>query len=102
MVRLNLPRQRTFEGPAVIWKRLLAFIIDILIIDLILFWPFEGIVRKVMPIDYGSIKSVQEFIAASSQASEALTTVTVFMGILMVLYFVLMEHKLVQTLGKML
>lgn len=102
MVRLNLPRQRTFEGPAAIWKRVVAFLIDLLVIDFALFWPFEGIVRKAMPMDYSSIKSIQEFFSASSQAAESLTALTVLMGIIMVLYFVLMEYKLGQTIGKML
>lgn len=102
--RLKLPRQRTFQGPAAVWKRILAFVIDIMFIDLVLFWPFESMLGDAIPESYkgiNGIKSMQEFFSASPELTRTLTIVTVMMGMLAILYFALMEYKIGQTVGKM-
>lgn len=105
ITRLNLPRQRTFQGPASIWKRVIAFLIDILFIDLVLLWPFESLFKRFMPEGYtgiNSIRSMQEFFLTSPELTRLVTVATVAMGMLIVLYFTLMEYRLGQTIGKML
>lgn len=105
MVRLNLPKERKFQAAAVAWKRIVAFLIDIFIIDLVLLWPFQGIIEKIMPFDaadVGSIKSMEQFFMASPNAADALGMMTIAIGLLVVLYFALMEYKTGQTIGKML
>ena len=101
MARLNLPRQRIIQGPAVVWKRIVAFIIDLFIIDLVLFWPFERIFSRVIPEGSRGIASLQEFFSASPELANALTITSVVMGIIAVLYFALLEYNLGQTPGKM-
>ncbi|PIN87173.1 hypothetical protein COV19_01115 [Candidatus Woesearchaeota archaeon CG10_big_fil_rev_8_21_14_0_10_44_13] len=105
MARLNLPKQRIFQGPASIWKRMLAFAIDILLIDMVLFWPFENLFERIMPLDYKSLSDIRSLAGVFSSSPEMMGTVTLItisMGALAVLYFALMEYKLGQTIGKML
>jgi len=99
-LKLNLPKQRIFKGPAAVWKRIVAFIIDLFIIDLALFWPFERIVNKAIP-EGQSLRSLQGFFSASPELTKLLTIITLMMGIVAILYFVVMEYKLGQTIGKM-
>lgn len=102
MARLNLPRQRIIQGPAVVWKRIVAFMIDLFIIDFILFWPFERIFSRVIPESSRGISSLQQFFSASPGLASALTMTSVVMGIIVVLYFALLEYYVGQTPGKML
>ena len=46
---LNLPNERKFKGPAIIWKRFIAFIIDLLIIDFAFAYPFRRVITRIMP-----------------------------------------------------
>ncbi|MFO8016195.1 MAG: RDD family protein [Candidatus Woesearchaeota archaeon] len=100
MADLNIPGQRTFEGPATAWKRVLAFMIDFIIIDLVLFWPFESIIRDLLPVGSG-ISAVESMVSSSPEMMAGLTIISVLLGIIAILYFTAMEYVLGQTPGKM-
>ena len=51
---LNLPEKRVFLGPANLWKRVLAFILDLFILDFFVLGFFRGVTSKVV----GSATSV--------------------------------------------
>lgn len=98
---LNLPKERTFIGPASVWKRLLAFVADLLIINLIIFFPFKRILQRAVP-EFGSYSEAYSFLSSNQSYTTTLTMVSLVMSLFAVLYFVLLEKKLGQTPGKML
>jgi uncharacterized RDD family membrane protein YckC len=95
---LNLPEEKKFLGPASIFKRLFAFIIDIMLINILIASPFMKILRKILPsenvVDYSWLMSNKE-------VAGTLYTVMFFISMLALLYFTLMDYKLGQTVGKM-
>ena len=97
---LNLPKERTFTGPALAWKRILAFLADLLIVNLVLFFPFKKIIQESMP-ELGSYSEVYNFLMSNQNYVAILTMVSFVMAIFALLYFVIMEYKIGQTPGKM-
>jgi len=98
---LKLPKERSFTGPALVWKRLLAFVADLLIINLAIFFPFKRILQDSMP-EFDSYSEAYNFLASNQSYTTTLTIVSLVMSLFAVLYFVWMEYKLGQTPGKML
>jgi uncharacterized RDD family membrane protein YckC len=99
MPKLNLPKQPTFQGPAAIWKRIIAFAIDLIILDFVIGYPLQGAILGVLP-QAGFMQSYQ-YVNANPQAAQALNLVMVVFGLLALLYFAILEYKLGQTVGKM-
>ena len=48
MKKINLPKDE-FISPALIWKRIVAFLIDMLIIVLVVFIPFRKFIGGMIP-----------------------------------------------------
>ena len=101
MKKLDLPKERTFVGPALAWKRIIAFLIDMMIINLIVLFPFRGLFEDVLPKDY-SFSEAYRLLSSSTDYASLLTSVSFMMSILIIIYFYLMERKMSQTIGKML
>lgn len=99
MKRLNLPKERIFMGPAQIWKRFVAFFIDIFILLYIVFFPFWRLVENSVPTNM-SFSKTREYIISNSEHLIHLKIVLISMLILMGVYFFLMEKKMGQTIGK--
>jgi len=74
---------------ALFWKRTLAFLVDLVVIDFILS-PFESLVQNISPA------SILTF-----EASSKLIWLIIIMSFVALLYFVMFEYKLQQTIGKM-
>ena len=85
-----------------IWRRGLAFIIDILIIQFIVNLNFN----KLLAADLSNDKSLIELFNYSlenySSLEPKLLTISIITAILALIYFILFEWKLKQTIGKML
>ena len=96
---LNLPKERRFVGPASIWKRAIAFIIDLLIIEFIIALPFRGIFTRMIPA--GSLKETYSYLQSHPGVSTKMNMVMVVIGLLALLYFAILEIKIQQTIGKM-
>ena len=64
---LDLPGERTAIMPASLWKRAVAFIIDLLVIDLVIAFPFRNILDKIMPII--SIKDAYSYLQSHPDIS---------------------------------
>ena len=99
MKRLNLPKEKTFRGPALIWKRALAFVIDLLIINLIILFPFRKLFQKIIPSS-ASFTETYNFINQDSGFNAAVTFLTITVAFLSILYFYLLEKKLHQSVEK--
>lgn len=101
MKRLNLPADRTFIGPALIWKRIAAFFIDIAIINLIILFPFRSLFQNILPKDY-TFSGAYRLLGSSADYTGFLTSVSLVMSVLVILYFLMLERRMGQTIGKML
>jgi uncharacterized RDD family membrane protein YckC len=83
--------------PANFWKRLIAFILDLLVIYIIVVMPFGSFFQSMMqPVD------LNEAYKLAAENAESMAYLFFVVGCLALLYFVLMEWKLGQTIGKML
>lgn len=77
--------------PASLWRRFLAFIVDMFVVNLVVSLPFHGYLRKIgsLSILFGS-------------NDKGLTIISFLIVILLLFYFSFLEWKLGQTFGKML
>lgn len=101
MVRLNLPEKRVFYGPAVLWKRVLAFIIDICILDIFVLSLLEGTVRKILG-ESSDYNAVIETLQRNPEYMQALTIIFALIVMLTLAYFVLLQYAAGQTVGAIL
>ena len=99
-MKLKIPKQKTFTGPALIWKRMLAFFIDLLVINFIILFPFKRLFQRIVP---SSLSFEETFSLVNDPGlSSMIVATSVFVGILMVSYFMILEGKLGQSIGKIL
>ncbi len=98
---LNLPKQKGFIGPALIWKRMAAFVIDILIIEVVLAFPFQSVLRRIMPEEL-SYSKAYEFLSSNPESVALLSTIMIALSIIAILYFSISEYRLGQSIGKIL
>ncbi len=82
---------KKFEMPAPLWKRGLAYIIDMIIVNVFIISPFNPIFKGVR---FTNIKDIY------SISNPNLFLALVIISILTILYFTILEYKLRQTLGK--
>ena len=83
--KLNLPKEATFTGPAVLWKRALAFLIDIIILDFVVGFPLRRVFVKVAPV--GDFSLQYSYFASNPKAIALLSLIMVVYGLLALLYF---------------
>ncbi|HLC98526.1 MAG TPA: RDD family protein [Candidatus Nanoarchaeia archaeon] len=99
MVRIKLPKPRLFSVPASPMKRAFAFLIDLLILDLIVFFPFRTVISKIAPdVSFSSLNSLM----SNPELTSFFVAIAFAMGILSILYFAMLEYRIQQTIGKML
>ena len=100
MKRLNLPSERTFIGPALIWKRIAAFFIDLLMLNIVVLLPVRKILQSIIPENYSFSEAYK--LLSSTTSTGYITSVSIVMSIFAILYFYLLEKNMKQTIGKML
>jgi len=96
---LNLPKERVFTGPALIYKRIGAFFMDLLVIEFILALPFQSIIKKSLPSNV-SYKEAYNFFLNNPSFTTLFTLMMILLSILGILYFAILEYKFGQTIGK--
>lgn len=99
MARLNLPKEKTFTGPALVWKRIAAFFIDFFIITLVLSFPFRKLLQNAFPKDY-SFSEMYNALSSSSGYSNYFISFYIAASIFTFIYFYMLEKKMSQTIGK--
>ncbi|MBI2136352.1 RDD family protein [Candidatus Woesearchaeota archaeon] len=92
---------KTFLLPASIWKRAGAFIIDIALLDLIVFSPFKANFASLIA-GADSYQKAFQMLTASQENLSSLMMASFFIAILTISYFTILEWKLGQTVGKIL
>ena len=99
MKRLTLPKERVFIGPALLWRRIAAFFIDMVIINLVILFPFRSLFRNIIPKDYSFLEAYK-LLSSSTNYSGFISSVSFVMSILIILYFLMLEKRMRQTIGK--
>ena len=92
---------KTFFANASVLKRIAAFVIDILIINLIVLFPFIRIMEKMLP-EINSFSDLMEFLSVNAELSKSITILLFIFTLFHIFYFVIFEKKLSQSIGKML
>ena len=92
---------KRYYAKASVLKRLLAFIADMLIINLTILWPFRSTIESMLP-KYDSFSKTLEYISKNQGSSGKVIIIMLCISLLTILYFYLLEKKLGQTAGKML
>lgn len=99
MKNLNLPESGAFLGPALIWKRIAAFFIDMLIINLVVLFPFRSLFHGIVPKGY-SFSEAYSFLSSSTNYTGFINSVSFVISVLIMLYFFMLERKMGQSIGK--
>ena len=84
--------------PAPLWKRFLAYIVDISIIGIFVETSFIGLSKKA----FGSLSEKTFLSAAILEITMPIVLMTLVIAVLSLLYWSILEYKLGQSLGKML
>lgn len=92
------PQSAVVHGsiPALLWKRIAAFFLDLLMLEFLVFSPFHGIFA--WGADW---QTIQAALAGQLEISAAMALGIFVMGLIAVLYFALCESFVGQTLGKL-
>jgi len=93
-------RGKEFLAPASLLKRMSAFIIDLLLLDLIILFPFNSIFDKI--IKGNTIKEQVMFIQNNPLLMGKVSFIFLITGIIATIYFSYFEYKIKQTPGKLL
>jgi len=96
-MKLNLPKAASFSGPAAIWKRAVAFIVDLVILDIVFGFVLKSKIVTVPPTEFMNVISFYE---NNPQILYTNTLVMLVYGILILAYFSILEYKIGQTIGK--
>jgi hypothetical protein len=100
MKGLNLPKQHIYFGPASILRRLLAFILDLLVIDMIIAEPFKKLLSSWIP-EMTGFSQFQTLVQSSESFIAQISSTILVISILALLYFSVMQSILSQTVGMM-
>jgi len=94
---LNLPEKKLVIAPASFWKRMLAFGIDLLVIDFFILSLFSPVAEAL--VDTADFASVYNFIQSGAAQSEALAFAFLLVALMAWAYFALMNYASGQTMG---
>tara|TARA_Y100000310_G_scaffold219247_1_gene220654 strand:- start:24913 stop:25413 length:501 start_codon:yes stop_codon:yes gene_type:complete len=96
---LNLPPERKFVGNALLWRRVVAFVIDLLILNFIIQLSFSGLIKRLIPQGY-DYSQVYSYLLSNTQIARSLEMLSLAAGVIVILYFTFIEKKLYQSIGK--
>jgi uncharacterized RDD family membrane protein YckC len=85
--------------PASLWRRTAAFLLDLIVLNLVVLSPFEKVMKKAIP--QTDILSMQLFLSQNPETTRFLSLLLFIMSGLVLFYFAFLEGILGKTLGKM-
>ena len=98
---IGLKRGKAFLAQPSVLKRIIAFITDLFIVNLIILFPFKRIFDSIIPAT-GSFSETLDFLSANADYTSSMAVIVILAAALTMLYFIIMEKRLGQTPGKML
>ncbi|MBI4447638.1 RDD family protein [Candidatus Woesearchaeota archaeon] len=96
---MKLMKVKMKSVPAPLWKRVMAYIIDLLLLNLVVVPPFQKILKKVVPAS-PSFKESYQFFLNNNVDMQTILLAAFGLVFFSLLYWVLLEYKLGQTVGK--
>ncbi len=87
------------KRPAPLLKRGFAYIIDVLIIDLVIVLPFNKIIKNIQGNDAGFFYNYK-FLLNNPEKTSQLLLISLVIGALSLAYWTILEFKLRQSIGK--
>jgi len=96
---LDIPGTKTFLGPATIWKRILALLLDLFIIDFFIISSFRDLISRVT--GSSTAREIYRMVDDNTPAIKTLIMAFSIIIILALAYFTLLQYLLGQTLGQM-
>lgn len=100
-MKLNLPEKKEFTGPATMWKRILAFVLDLFVLDFFVFSAYSKITEKILG-GTPSITSAYKMLESSQAHANAFLLMFMLMVMMALAYFTLLQYMTGQTLGHIL
>ena len=100
-MKLNLPEKKVYVGPATMWKRILAFVLDLLILDFFVLSFFRGIMEQ-LNLGAGGLAATYHMLDKNPAQAQALVMLFMLLVLLVFVYFVLLQYLTGQTIGGML
>lgn len=91
---------RVVALPASWGRRILAFLIDLIILNIFVTGAFQKVIRKLLPTE-ASYTSIQAAIEAQPSLATAVFFIAFLSGIFAILYFALLESQLGYSVGKL-
>lgn len=83
-----------------LWKRILAFILDVLILDLVIISPFQKFFKGIVPENV-SFKGLFSYFMEGTFDLSKLLIAALFIMLITLFYWALLEWKLGQSVGKL-
>ncbi|MFH1316451.1 MAG: RDD family protein [Candidatus Woesearchaeota archaeon] len=100
-LNLDLPKKRYMKINAHVFKRIIAYILDLSIL-LIIMWPIVAVLKNVVHIpDTGSVIDQYIFIIKNPSLFNMLFIVEIVEFIIFFIYFTALEYKINQSIGKL-
>ncbi|MBN1156451.1 RDD family protein [Candidatus Woesearchaeota archaeon] len=100
MKGLNLPKKRIYLGPASLIRRILAFVLDLFVIDIVIAGFFKGKISLMLP-EAAGFSEVQTIMQSSQALIAQLSSIILAISLISLLYFSVMQAVLSQTVGMM-
>jgi len=88
----RLPKERVMQGPALVSKRILAFIIDIFLLEFVVYFPFKSVMSSIIP--KSNFSDMLGYVENNPAVVNNINMVLFMIGILSLIYFIYMEYKL--------
>src|SRR3989344_8299278 len=83
-----------------LYKRVLAYLIDIIVINIVIVSPFKPVISKL--ISTSDFYQIYSFLLNNPTQTLSLIKISITIAILSLFYWSILEFKLKQTIGKML
>ena len=89
------------KRPAQIYKRVIAYLIDIIIISFIVIWPFKNTLENLNGINDLNYYTKFQFLMDNPEKTMQLALISIVIVLLTLIYWTILEFKLRQSIGKM-
>ncbi len=94
------------EVDASFWKRIIAYLVDIIIVDIIVVWPFQKTMDKFTSGFGGNIFATYKYVSSNPELIRgmlpSLALLFFITSLLTIAYWAVLEYKTRQSIGKML
>ena len=99
-MRLNIPRRKSFQAPANLLRRGLAFLVDLIVLDTLILFPLRNLIMGIVPL--GTMSDNLQLFTQNPYAANLIFLIFLYASILSICYFTFLEYWFGQSIGKML